>query len=350
MMTGKLEETKISQAGQGGNIRILDEAIEPGAPIKPNKRLNIMLGILIGLGLGFGVVFLIDYFDNTVRTIEEVEQLGLNLLGAIPQIELNSKGDTFEGKNWPDSDVGHVIESKLVTHFDPKSPISEAYRILRTNLRFTRVVDESLKTVVITSAGPREGKSTTVANLAITLANMGSKVVLVDSDLRRPVIHSIFGMEKENGLTNYMIDSMPFESILKPTMIENLTIVPCGLLPPNPSELLGSQKMDEFINQLKAKFDMILFDSPPVIAVTDAAVLSNKVHGVVMVISAGNTNRDAIGRSKSLLENVNARIVGAVLNNVNVESTYGSSYYHYYHYYYGGKSKKSRKSAAEPAK
>jgi tyrosine-protein kinase Etk/Wzc len=347
MMTGKLEETKITQAGQGGNIRILDEAIEPTVPIKPNKRLNILLGILIGLGLGVGVVFLIDYFDNTVRTIEEVEQLGLNLLGAIPQIELNNKGDSFDGKAWPDGDVGHAIESKLVTHFDPKSPISEAYRILRTNLRFTRVVDESLKTVVITSAGPREGKSTTVANLAITLAYMGSKVVLVDSDLRRPVIHSIFGLEKENGLTNYMIDSIPFESILKPTMIDNLTIVPCGLLPPNPSELLGSQKMDEFISMLKSKFDMILFDSPPVIAVTDAAVLGNKVHGVVMVISAGNTNRDAIGRSKSLLENVNARIIGAVLNNVNITSTYGSSYYHYYHFYYGGKTKKSRKSAGQ---
>jgi capsular exopolysaccharide synthesis family protein len=343
MMTGKLEETKITQAGQGGNIRILDEAIEPGAPIKPNKRLNIMLGILIGLGLGFGVVFLIDYFDNTVRTIEEVEQLGLNLLGAIPQIELNSKNDNINLKQWKDSDVGHVIESKLVTHFDPKSPISEAYRILRTNLRFTRAIDESLKTVVITSAGPREGKSTTVANLAITLAYMGSKVVLVDSDLRRPVIHSIFGLEKENGLTNYMIDSIPFESILKPSMIENLTIIPCGLLPPNPSELLGSQKMDDLIDQLKSKFDMILFDSPPVIAVTDAAVLSNKVHGVVMVIAAGSTNRDAISRSKALLENVNARLIGAVLNNVNVESTYGSSYYHYYHFYYGGKSKKSRR-------
>jgi tyrosine-protein kinase Etk/Wzc len=350
MMTGKLEETKISQAGQGGNIRILDEAIEPGAPVSPKKRLNLMLGILIGLGLGFGVVFLIDYFDNTVRTIEEVEQLGLNLLGAIPQIELNSKNSSIEHGEVKDTDVGHVIESKLVTHFDPKSPISEAYRILRTNLRFTRVVDESLKTVVVTSAGPREGKSTTVANLAITLAYMGSKVALVDSDLRRPVIHSIFGLEKENGLTNYMIDSMPFESILKPTIIENLTIVPCGLLPPNPSELLGSQKMDDFINKLKSKFDMILFDSPPVIAVTDAAVLSNKVHGVVMVISAGTTNRDAIGRSKSLLENVNARLIGAVLNNVNVESTYGSSYYHYYHYYYGGKSKKARKSAADPTK
>ncbi len=293
------------------------------------------------------MVFLIDYFDNTVRTIEEVEQLGLNLLGAIPQIELNSKSDTIDRKEWKDSDVGQAIESKLVTHFDPKSPISEAYRILRTNLRFTRVVDESLKTVVVTSAGPREGKSTTVANLAITLAHMGSKVVLVDSDLRRPVIHSIFGLEKENGLTNYMIDSIPFETILKPTMIDNLTIVPCGLLPPNPSELLGSQKMDDFINRLKSKFDMILFDSPPVIAVTDAAVLGNKVHGVVMVISAGNTNRDAIGRSKSLLENVNARIIGAVLNNVNVTSTYGSSYYHYYHFYYGGKSKKARKSARE---
>ena len=348
MMTTKLEETKIKQAGQAGNVRILDEAIEPSAPIKPNKKLNILLGALIGLGLGFGLVFLIDYFDNTVRTIEEVEQLGFNLLGAIPSIELNDiNKDTGQKEAIESGDVGRTIESRLVTHFDPKSPISEAYRILRTNLRFTRVVDESLKTILITSAGPKEGKSTTVANLAITQAYMGSKVVLVDSDLRRPVIHSIFGLEKENGLTNYMIDTLPFESILKPSFVENLTIVTCGVLPPNPSELLGSQKMDDFINQLKTRFDIILFDSPPIIAVTDAAVLSNKVHGAVLVISAGSTNRDAMVRAKSLLENVHARIIGAVLNNVNVESTYGSSYYHYYHYYYGDKRKKSRKGSGE---
>jgi capsular exopolysaccharide synthesis family protein len=343
MMTSKLEETKIQQAGQAGNIRILDEAIEPGAPIRPNKRLNLLLGILIGLGLGFGVVFLIDYLDNTVRTIEEVEQIGLNLLGAIPQIDLNSREDNQDLAKEKGSNPGQTIETRLVTHFDPKSPISEAYRILRTNLRFTRVVNESLKTVLFTSAGPREGKSTTVANIAITLAYMGSKVVLVDSDLRRPVIHSIFGMEKENGLTNFMIDTQSFESILKPSFIENLSIVTCGVLPPNPSEILGSQKMDQFINHLKSRFDVILFDSPPVIAVTDAAVLSNKLDGAVLVISAGITDRDAIQRAKSLLVNVNARIIGAVLNNVRVDNTFGSSYYHYYHYYYDEKGMKPKK-------
>jgi capsular exopolysaccharide synthesis family protein len=345
MMTTKLEETKIQQAGQSGNVRILDEAIEPYVPIKPNKKLNILLGALIGLGLGIGLVFVIEYFDNTVKTIEEVEGLGLNLLGAIPKIELDKVDKKLEKKKkMVDLSEGSRIESRLVTHFEPKSPISEAYRTLRTNLQFARLGDQSLKTLLVTSAGPKEGKSTTVANLAITIAQQGVKVVLVDSDLRRPVIHSIFGLDKDTGLTNYMVDSVPYEKIVKNSVIDNLSIVTCGVLPPNPSELLGSSKMESFIAKLKENFDVVLFDSPPVIAVTDAAILCSKVDSTFLVISSGQTNRDAIGRAKSLLDNVNANVAGALLNNVDVEGSYGSTYnYYYYHYYHGTKAKDEKK-------
>ena len=157
------------------------------------------------------------------------------------------------------------------------------------------------------------------------------------------MIHSIFGHKKENGLTNYMMDQIPIEDAIKDTMIDNLKIITSGVLPPNPSELLGSKKMEDLIAYLKENFDLILFDSPPVIAVTDAAVLSTKVDCVFLVVSSGQTNKDAIVRATTLLENVKARVLGAVLNNVDYENNYGSSYYQYYHYYYGTQSKRKKR-------
>jgi len=338
MMLSKLEETKITQAGKSGNVTILDTAIEPYVPIRPNKRLNIMLGALIGLGLGLGIVFVREYFDNSIKNVEEVEKLGFNLLGTIPSIDVESV-EKKRKKKWENE--GEEIESRLVTHLDPKSPISEAYRTLRTNLAFSRL-DNSMKTILVTSAGPKEGKSTTVSNLAITLAQLGSKVVLVDSDLRRPVIHSIFGLEKDSGLTNFLMDSVSYEKVLQKSLLDNLSIVTSGIVPPNPSELLGSKAMEEFIEKLKNDYDVILFDSPPIIAVTDAAILCGRVDGVFLVVSAGSTNKDAIIRARSLLDNVDARVLGALLNNLEISSAYGSSYYYYYHYYQGAHPKKGK--------
>jgi capsular exopolysaccharide synthesis family protein len=298
---------------------------------------------LIGLGLGLGIVFVREYFDNTVKTVEEVENLGFNLLGTIPIIEEEAAGKKSRKKWESMEEEGQQIESRLVTHFDPKSPISESYRTLRTNLAFTRV-DNPMKTILITSAGPKEGKSTTVSNLAITLAQLGSKVVLVDSDLRRPVVHAIFGMEKEDGLTDHILGNVSYEQSLKKSLLDNLSIVTSGTLPPNPSELLGSKAMEEFIDRLKKDFDIVLFDSPPVIAVTDAAILCSKVDGAFLVISSGTTNRDAINRAKRLLENVQTQVLGAVLNGVDISGAYGSSnYYYYYHYYYGAHPKRGRR-------
>ncbi len=346
MMYAKLEETRIKEAGQSGNVRIVDEGIEPLVPVKPNKRMNLMLGALIGLGLGIGISFLIDYFDNSIKSIREVEKLGLNFLAAIPKIEQEKLEKKIAARWEQFEDEGSRIESRLITHFDPKSPVSEAYRTLRTNIQFSNV-EKKIRTILITSSGPKEGKSTTIANLAITLAQMGQRTVLIDTDLRRPVVHSIFGMEKDDGLTNYMMGQTPYEEVMKKTFHENLFVIPSGVLPPNPSELLGSQKMEDFIERLKQDFDMILFDSPPVIAVTDAAIMSTKIDGTLMVISAGHTNREAAQRAKALLENVKAPVLGVILNNVNVDGTYGSSYYYYYyHYYYGsgsGKGKRKRK-------
>jgi len=340
LMKGKLEETKIQEAGQSKDVSILDKAIEPLFPVKPNKKLNLLLGALIGLGLGVAITFLKEYFDDSLKTPDEIENMGFNLLAAIPKIELEDVEKRAQ-KKWELTDGGDAkqIESRLITHFDPRSPVSEAYRTLRTNLQFSKI-EGSIKAILVTSSGPKEGKSTSIANLAITLAQMGSKVVLIDTDLRRPVIHSIFGHKKEEGLTNYIMDQIPLDDTIKDTMVDNLKIITSGILPPNPSELLGSTKMEDLISKLKEKFDLILFDSPPVIAVTDAAVLSTKVDCVFLVVSAGHTNKDAIVRATTLLENVKARVLGAVLNNVDYDKNYGSTYYQYYHYYYGTQSKK----------
>lgn len=210
-------------------------------------------------------------------------------------------------------------QESLVTISNPRSPISEAYRSLRTNLEFSSL-DRPLKTMVVTSAGPEEGKSTTLANLAVTLAQAEKKVILVDCDLRRPSQHEIFEVGNSLGLTSMVVDEEAFKNPpLQETPVPNLKLLPSGPLPPNPSELLGSRRMEEIIATLREKADLVLFDAPPIIAVTDAAVLASKVDGVLLVIRAGTTKRDHAQQAKALLEKVNARLVGAVLNNVRMD-------------------------------
>lgn len=210
-------------------------------------------------------------------------------------------------------------QESLVTVSNPRSPISEAYRSLRTNLEFSSL-DRPLKTMVVTSAGPEEGKSTTLANLAVTLAQAEKKVILVDCDLRRPSQHEIFEVGNSLGLTSMVVDEEAFKNPpLQETPVPNLKLLPSGPLPPNPSELLGSRRMEEIIATLREKADLVLFDAPPIIAVTDAAVLASKVDGVLLVIKAGTTKRDHAQQAKALLEKVNARLVGAVLNNVRMD-------------------------------
>ncbi len=335
LMTQKLEETRISEAGQRENVRILDYAIMPDIPVKPKKKMNLMLGALIGLGLGVGLTFLIEYFDDSVKNPEELEQMGFPILATIPEISAEEVVKRVQSRNGNNEDIVQAaqIATRLITHFDPKSPISEAYRTLRTNIQFKNHKSKKI-VALITSSAPKEGKSTTVANLAITMAQLGSKTVLIDTDLRRPVIHSIFNLRKETGVTNYLVGKAGVEDIVKPTFVDNLSVVTSGPLPPNPSELLGSEGMERFIEDLRSHYDVILFDSPPVIAVTDSAILSTMVDGVVLVIKAHQTHREAIKRAKTLLDNANANILGCLLNSVNIDRTYGTYYYYYYYHYY----------------
>lgn len=235
------------------------------------------------------------------------------------------------------------FENIFVVQNDPKSPISEAFRTLRTNIKFSSL-DKPLKTLLITSPIPEAGKSSISINLALTMAQNKNKVILVDSDLRRPIIHKILQQDNKIGLTNILVEDKKINEVMRRvTDIDpNLYFIPSGPIPPNPSELLGSNKMKEVIKELKEQAEIVLFDSPPVIAVTDALVLATQVDGVVLVLDFGEVHREAAKQTKQLLEKVKAKILGAVLNKIDMQKE-GYYYPYYYYYYYGDEKKKRRK-------
>ncbi len=218
-------------------------------------------------------------------------------------------------------------QPNLVTLTHPRSPAAEAYRTLRTNLYFSSL-DKPLRTLVVTSAALGEGKSTVLANLGVALAQGEKRTILVDADLRRPSLHELFGVSNEKGLVTMFMDKVALANppLAQVAGIENLWLLPSGPLPPNPAELLGTRRMEEAIEALTARADIVLFDAPPVVAVTDAAVLGMRADGVLLVIHAGQTRRDHAQRAKELLEKVKVRVIGAVLNNAQVDNTLGGYY------------------------
>lgn len=241
-----------------------------------------------------------------------------------------------------------MSELSVISINQPKSAVSEAYRTLRTNIEFSSF-DDRLKVIVVTSSGPGEGKSTTAANLAVSFANANKRTILIDTDLRKPVLHKYFNCSNQKGLTNMLIDEVKFEDVICKTDVENLFLLPCGTKPPNPSELIGSTRMESFIEALKQSFDYIILDSPPVVAVTDAQVLSKFVDGYILVIASGITEKLAAIKARDLLNMVNAKILGVVLNKVDVKSKKG--YYGYKYYgYYGEEEKSDRKTKKKSRK
>ncbi|MDF2532093.1 MAG: capsular biosynthesis protein [Clostridia bacterium] len=220
--------------------------------------------------------------------------------------------------------------NSLIVHTDPKSPVAESYRVLRTNIQFTSV-DKPIKTMVVTSSGPGEGKTTTIANLAIAFAQSGSKVLLIDADLRKPRIHKVFHVPNDVGMTTILAQRVEYTDCLTRSVVDNLYILASGPIPPNPSELLSSQAMKKFIDSLKNDFDIILIDAPPIGVVTDSAILSTITDGTILVVSSGQVEMEAVQRSKELLVRVNANLLGVVLNKITKENQ-GSAYNYYYYY------------------
>ncbi len=225
-------------------------------------------------------------------------------------------------KNQQETSSNSHSDSDLIALRDPRSPAAEAYRTLRTNIQFSSL-DKPIHTLLVTSTAPDEGKSTTLANLAVTMAQAEQRVVLVDCDLRRPVLHTLFHLSNEQGLTNSILDTEDAPLPLQETSVTGLRVLTSGPLPPRPADLLGSRRMGMIIERLKQEADMVLFDTPPVTAVTDAAVLSTHLDGVLLVLQAGKTRRDRAREARRLLEKVQANIVGVVLNNARLESSYG---------------------------
>ncbi|MBT7790830.1 MAG: CpsD/CapB family tyrosine-protein kinase [Calditrichaeota bacterium] len=239
-------------------------------------------------------------------------------------------------ENQNPSKGGTDFRRRLITYEDPKSPISESYRSLRTNISYASS-DQKIKSIIVSSPQPGEGKSTTVANLAIAFAQLRRRTLLVDADMRKPVQHNVFEHSRGPGLSEYLIgDVEDINSIIHKTKVENLFMITAGGLPPNPSELLGSDRMSTLVDQLENDWDMVLFDSPPIVAVTDASMISGEIDAIAMVVKAGQTDRAAVDRALDTIKNVKAPLIGAILNGANPETLAGkySYYYSYYNYYY----------------
>jgi tyrosine-protein kinase Etk/Wzc len=317
------KEAQLSEEVAAENVHIIDPALPPQSPVTGDKRTRALLGVLMGCFLGLCVALAWEISDKSIRTREDVKRfLKLPILGSIPKV----KFDTYE---FQDSEKAKSISSQIVTHDYSPTPVGEAYRELRTNLLFSKSIG-TMKSLVIGSMAPSEGKSFTSANLAITLAQQKSKTLLIDADLRRGVLQNTFNVPKKPGLTNYLTGVLSLNDILRETYIPNLSLITCGSMIPNPSEILGSMRMRKFIEGITKRFDFVIFDTPPLNAATDAVVLGTLVDGVAIILRAGQTNGEEVRKRLELFENVQARIVGVILNGAGVEVAHeGYSYYKY---------------------
>lgn len=335
----KGEEAKIEAATGTGGIRIVDPPNWPDEPIPRGTMKNLLLGALLGMGLGIGLAFFRDYLDNTVRTPDDITRvLKLPVMGVIPMIRekkpksRENTGSDDTNVNLPGEYKDYVRTIRLITNFNPKDPIVETYRGLRTNLQFSEV-DKKLKSMVITSSSPQEGKTVTAANLALAYSEVGLKTVLVDTDLRKPKQHLLFNCSREPGLMEFLVGDKSLQDICHAVKDSTLKVVPSGKIPPNPTQILTSQKMENFIQKMEEEFDMVIFDSPPLAAVTDPVLIARKVGGVVLVVRFQFTDLNVAMNSVEVLRKAHSNLLGVVLNSTEFSAGYGH-YYHYYNYYH----------------
>ncbi|MBL7108509.1 MAG: polysaccharide biosynthesis tyrosine autokinase [Candidatus Cloacimonetes bacterium] len=345
MLISRYEEAKISEEGKISNIRVLERAFLPKSPISPKVKMNIIISLILGLGLGIGSTMFLDSLNTKIITLSDVERyVKLPILGTIPNIpfyeerlveienEINMTSDKEKLKKL------RIFQRQLINRFvpqySPKSPISEAYRTFRTNV-VSLMQKPNAKIFLITSSEPKAGKTTTCVNLAITLAQMGAKTLIIDCDLRRPVMHNLFHFEKKNGLSKYLSekDKMELSTIIHSTEISNLDIIISGKIPANPSELLASKRMNNLVDKLREKYDYIILDTPPIIAVTDPLVIAKKADCIIFVVLAGATQKMVIDRAKQLLQNIGRTPDGVLVNGVQIKKYYGGYGYYYYYYY-----------------
>ncbi len=325
----KLNDVKLLSTLTTTNIQILDQAEVPLRPARPRRLFNIGLSVIVGLILGIGLALFVEYLDNTVKSTEDVDRLlGLPVLGLVPALESLERR-----RAWALPRVSRKSEAErpLLISQRQRSSFAEAFRTLRTSVLLSHA-ERPPRTILFTSSSPGEGKTTTALNMAISLAQTGARVLLIDSDLRKPGLHRALNVRNYPGLSAYLTRPLDLEAVILHQPSENLFVIPSGAIPPNPSELLGSAKMRELIAQVSERFDFVLLDSPPV-STPDTLVLSALVDGVILIIRCGETPRELVHRAHQALLDVNARIFGVVLNRVDVTQD-GYSYYYYYRYYW----------------
>ena len=350
----KLKEAGINAGLRSSNIRVVDPALIPTAPTKPQKGRNIELAILAGLVGGIGLAFLREYMDNTVKNPDDIETLTrLPALAVVPAFAIEGgHRRTGLSKFLKASRINGQGRAEIVSHVQPQSQMSEAFRALRTSLLLSQA-DRPPQVILVTSALPSEGKTTAAANLALTLAQLGDKTLLIDGDLRKPGIARALDIAdgRNVGLSSYLAGVSSLDTITLPYPgLTNLSVIPTGPVPPNPADLLSSCRLTEMIAELRTRFKFIVVDSPPVMAATDAVIISVVADGVVMVVRSGQTPKEAFTRTRDRLISVKAHILGVVLNAV--DSTSPDYYYSYRYYpYYGGHGQnEDAKRPAEPRK
>ncbi len=327
IMLERFKEATFSQDQiTSSKIRIIDQSTVPSQPINREPK-NIFLGAVLGLMLGLGLSFSLEYLDNTVKSPEDIKRLGLPYFNPVPMAK--------------DLDDPVAEYPEIVVAHTPKAAASEAYRTLRSAVLFSSAAGPP-QLMLITSPSPREGKTITCVNLAATMAQSGSKTLLIDCDLRRPRLHKIFNLDREVGLTHLLTGSAEAPDTIRSTNIENLYVLPSGPIPPNPSELLGSDRMRAFLQNCRKEYDRILIDSPPAVAVTDSAVISQLSDGVILVIMAAETKKQMVKNTVEIFNSMQIKMLGTSLNSVDMgrEPYY---YYQYYYYYYGQDNEKQRK-------
>lgn len=353
--TRRLQDLHIESAQNIDEVTIIEPAVINPIPVNPATPILTIsfIGLFLGTIIGLTAAFIFEALDTSIGTIEDVEAfLDVPVIGLIPQIgleTLKSNLYTSEGEKKHEYDISDD-HAMLVIHYAPKSVLAESYRSLRTNIQFISYEQEA-KVLLFTSTSAREGKTTSIVNLSLTMAQSGNRVLLVDADLRRPSIDILFGLERERGLSEIVLGkrhwkecvktvadiitgSLGMSDIILEPGIDNLHIITCGTIPPNPSELLNSENMDEFIKAVGKEYDIVLFDCSPTLPATDSAVLGRKTDGVVFVYAVGKVSRGSLKRAKSQMDNVKARVIGVVLNGIRADLSIDFHDYKYKEYYY----------------
>ncbi len=314
----KYQEALINEQSTPGNVQVIDKAQRPYEPAKPNRKLIVIIGFILGGGLGLAFAFIRNYFDNTIKTPEDIQNKNINVLAWIPYI-----GGVDEKTH---------KEFEFIVAKRPDAVPSEAFRALRTRIQFSKLGKNKIKTILITSSAPKEGKTTASVNLAGSFALAGKKTIILDADLRKPRVHNVFKVKRYPGFTDYFFGQVTYDEILRKSEMDNLYYITAGTIPPNPSEILGSEQMEKFLAGLRRDFDVVIIDSPPIIAVTDSEILSRIVDASILVVSANITEVDLMQKSVELLSHDEGTFIGVLLNRFSYKSGYGS-YYKYYYYY-----------------